>query len=158
MWYDTQLEKDGYLLWSKKDLAEFGSLYEGKQFTLHNRGWEIVDIMSFSSTGMCKIAPAIVKDDLETKVSKILEKYKGSALLVFTDVESGEDIALLTIKDYDGDMSEWGTVESYSRELHITAYPLDGMTRYYVDYGIRNDSNRTAYIEVTAESDIKWIQ
>lgn len=32
------------------------------------------------------------------------------------------------------------------------------MTRYYVDYGIRNDSNRTAYIEVTAESDIKWIQ
>ena len=130
MWYDTQLEKDGYLLWSKKDLAEFGSLYEGKQFTLHNRGWEIIDIMSFSSTGMCKIVPAIVKDDLETKVSKILEKYKGNALLVFTDVESEEDIALLTIKDYDGDMSEWDTIESYNRELRITAYPLDGMTRY----------------------------
>ena len=96
--------------------------------------------------------------DLETKVSEILEKYKGNALLIFTDIESEEDIALLTIKDYDGDMSEWETIESYSRKLHITAYPLDGMTRYYVDYGIRNDSNRTAYIEVTAESDIKWIQ
>ena len=158
MWYDEQLEAQGYLLWSKKDLAEFGGLFEGKKFTLHNKGWEIIDMMSFSSSGMCKIAPAVVKEDLETKVSKILGKYSGNAILVFTDVETNEDIALLVIKDYDGDMSQWETIEKYSRKLHITAYPLDGMTRYYVEYGIRDDANRTQYIDVKAESDIKWIQ
>ena len=96
--------------------------------------------------------------DLESKVSEILEKYKGSALLVFTDVESEEDIALLTIRNYDGGIDEWETIETYNRELHITAYPLDGVTRYCVEYGIRNDSNRTKYIDVKAESEIKWIQ
>ena len=56
MWYDEQLQQQGYLLWSKADLSEFGYLFEGKKFTLHNREWEIIDMMVFSSSGMCKIS------------------------------------------------------------------------------------------------------
>ena len=55
MWYDEQLKQQGYLLWSKDDLAEFGNLFEGKRFTLHKKEWEIIDMMCFSRSGMCKI-------------------------------------------------------------------------------------------------------
>ena len=55
MWYDEELNTKGYLLWSKDDLREFGELYEGKTFKLHNREWIIIDMMSFSHSGKCKI-------------------------------------------------------------------------------------------------------
>lgn len=55
MWYDEQLQTNGYLNWSKADLAEFGNLYEGKEFVLHGRTWEIIECSGFSNS--CKIKP-----------------------------------------------------------------------------------------------------
>lgn len=42
-------------LWSKEDLMEFGNPSEGFQFKLHGKYWEIIDMMSFSHSGMCRI-------------------------------------------------------------------------------------------------------
>ena len=42
-------------LWSKEDLLEFGTPREGLQFKLHGKWWEIIDMMFFSHSGMCRI-------------------------------------------------------------------------------------------------------
>jgi hypothetical protein len=55
MWYEEQLQAQGYLVWNKDDLQEFGSLHEGMEFTLHGAKWRIIDMMWFRGT-TCKIA------------------------------------------------------------------------------------------------------
>ncbi len=97
-------------------------------------------------------------DDLTRRVKQAL-KYRGnSCLILFTDTETVSDIALVEFRDGEATDAElWEWVLTYNRKLGVTAYPLNG-TRYLVEYGIRDDSERTEYITVTPESELKWVQ
>ena len=60
MWYDEKLTSQGNLLRDKKDIqSELDRpMREGTIFSMHGKKWVVIDLMSFSNSGMCKIAYA----------------------------------------------------------------------------------------------------
>ena len=100
-------------------------------------------------------------NELEDDCCSVLMQCKGNAIVVFTDVESEEDMFVAVFRDFDLSMDEWEYIERYIQlkgsAFKLRVYPLDG-TRYTIDHGILDDSCRTRYISVIKESDVVWIQ